>query len=371
MMFKTLRKWTLLATALLTMSLAGCDEDPMRRGQAALLAENAEAAEESFEKVLASDPNNLEAKRMMAEVYRLKGQHAQAEEQLLSMWTDRGFDDESKELTPEDKSLRGRISQQLRELYVDWAESLDGAEEPELFEEVVAKGLERHSKNARLNSLAVEHFMARGERLVEEGEKLEAAELFERVLEHRAMPQQRDAARDKAKNLRLEVFSEDVKKRFESDVKAGLVEQELWDEENESLRVEVEVDVDRSLRAGNEEDMQRARAQARPAVALALGGAVALLTGVEITGEDMQKAGWPKHKLASEELRRGKYTVLAQVALDEATAYGFEVAEAQRKAKSEDSDTESPEDEEEASEDSEEDPAEEDADGEDDSAADE
>lgn len=317
-------------TLIVALNVMGCEEDPMMRGRAALLGEKPKVAKEAFDKVLKDDPDNLEARRLMGEVLRLQGDFAQAEKRLLEIWTEQGFGDEGKDLAPEQKSLKGRMSQQLEDVYIEWAESIDPKESPEKFEEIVTKGLERDAKNPRLNTMMVEHLISRGERLVEEGKKLEAAEAFEGVLNYRALPTQAEAAEERADNLRLEVFSNRVREQFAKELKPQLVEAEDWSEERKAVSVSIETEVDRSLKPGSEADVKAARAAARPAVALGLGATIARITGVEIKQSHMEKLGWPKHALDSEDFRRGRYKVNAYVALDDAIAYGFKAAEMNR-----------------------------------------
>ena len=333
MHFRSLNGFVGLVALIVFMALgAGCEEDPMTRGRAALLGEKPAVAQEAFEKVLAKDPENLEARRLMAEVYRLQGDFAQAEKQLMEIWEKQGFGEEGKDLAPEQKSLRGRMSQQLEDVYIEWADSIEPAEEPQKFDEIVKKGLERDPKNTRLHTMMVEHLMDRAERLVEEGKKLEAADAFEAVLNYRTLPSQRDEADERAGNLRLEVFSNRVRDSFERELKPRLVEEKAWSDERKAVSVAIEAEVDRSLNPRSDEDVKRARTQARPAVALGLGATIARMTGVQIEQADMEKLGWPKHALDSEDFRRGRYGVKAYVALDDAIAYAFQAAERDRRA---------------------------------------
>ncbi len=323
-----------LCAALIVLTLAmgavGCEEDPMRRGAIALGAQNADEAEAAFEAALKANPDNVEAKRLLADVHILREDFTKAEESLDALWKQHGFDNESAELSLEQKTARELMEQQYKTLYKKWAEKLDSNAEPEKFERVVAKGLEFEPTSVRLNTLAVNHYTARAERLVEEGKKAEAADAYEALLKFRATSEQREEAEKLASKLRFEGYSETFDKGWDAK-KAKLVEAERWNDEKGAVLVVVEADVDPKLRSNNPEQLKQAQIQARKPFALALRQLVVDLAELP-EDADFAKAGVPESTIVSNDIKRGKLTMEIHVTPDAIKKTAFAVLEAKREA---------------------------------------
>jgi hypothetical protein len=327
-LMRLIRIWMFVALAL-SATAWGCKEDPMDRARAAHAMEKADEAEEALEKVLAENPKDFEARRLMADVHRYRGEYEKTEDALEELWKEKGFDDEEKELSPEERARRDLLENQFNELYTAWSDAIDPEKEPEKFQEVVQAGLKWNEKSPSLNRKLVDFHLARAKKFAEEGERIKAAEQYEAILQLRTLPKQREDAKKKASELRMEAFAEQVKKRFEEEVKARLIEAELWDAETERIELEIEADVDRGLRQRNEEDLVKARKQAARAIRTAIAKLVAQVTDVE---DIVALNAAIKMKSGDESLRRGKYEVTVSMTLDDVIAGAFKAQEKARAA---------------------------------------
>lgn len=332
----TWKRWHgLVLTGLLCLlvAAAGCKDDPrdkLREGRQAIAAQNADLAESRLTEALQADPNLIEARRLMADVHILRGDFQKAEEALEALWKSQGFDNDSAQLEPEQRRHRQLINEQLSDLYRRWAEALDSKENPDKFEEVLRKGVDKDPRSTRLNTLLVDHFLERGERYLEKGEKVKAAEEFEKVGGPgiRTFSQRRQEAMSRAANLRREAFTESATRRFESEIKAELVEAERFDEESGRILLLVERDFGRGMT-----DVAQARAQARPTLAPQI---AALIVRVGGFGEDadITKFTTPDIGMVDEALNRGQYNLVAAVTLSGIIDTAFTYHETQRKASS-------------------------------------
>lgn len=332
-----IRIWTFIAVLCVGFSAAGCKEDPRDRARAAHAVENADEAEKALKEILASDPEDFEARRLMADVYRFRGEYQKTEEELQKLWDEKGFDDESKELPPEERAHRDLLENQFNELYAKWIEKIDPQKEPEKFEKTVQAGLTWNKKSVPLNRKLVEYYTARGEKLAAEGKKREAAEAYEQVLTLRAMPSQRTEAQQKATTLRKEAFQEEAQKRFEETVKPELVAAEQWDEEKGAVVMVIEADVDRGLRQNREADLAEARKQAAPTIRRSIAEMVQKMADVK---PEIAAVTAVKMVSGDESLRRGTYKVTVTLEPADVMAGAFTAKEkarlaAEREAKKE------------------------------------
>lgn len=307
---------------MLWTTLCACDNDPMRQGTAAVIAGQPEIAEQNLKKVLKNDPENAEALRLLADVHRLRGNYRVSEQALDDLWKLKGFSDPGKKLSSEDKALRNRIDQQYNDLYVEWVGQLDPHEDPETYEDVLRRGIARDEKSKRLNELMVDFLTERAERDIEASRKAEAAVAYEEVLKFRALPRTREDAATKSRNLKLELFTAQVAARVE-ELKPRLQATGRWSAEREGPRARVRVELDRKLRPENPDDLQQARAAARPNVVKTLSQLVAEITGVEVP-QEIIAASPPANHTENELLRRGQYSIDVIIAVDVAIRYAFE-----------------------------------------------
>jgi hypothetical protein len=304
------------------LALIACDDDPMRVGTAAVLSGQAEVAEQNLQRVLKKDPTNGEAARLMAEVHRLRGNFQASEQALNALWKSHGFDGDAQEL-PSDKALRNRMEQQYNDLYVEWVEKLDPREEPETYEAVLRRGLVRAERSNRLNTLMVEFLLSRAERALEASQKTEAAALYDEILKFRTLPNVRTEAETKGRNLRLEVFSDEVRARIDKEVRPRREVNNRWSTEQNGGLTTIELVLDRKLRPENPADLLAARKLALPVVQEALAAIVADLTGVKVdVARVIEKP--PIHQTDGELFKRGLYTVGVSVSTDIAIRYVFD-----------------------------------------------
>lgn len=310
-----MRGWCLFLVVSLVLGVLGCKDDPMRQGMAAVLGGNADLAETSFKEVLKQDPKNLEARRMMAEVHRLKGDFHLAEEVLESLMNEQGED-----LSPEAKTFRKRLEQQLTDLYTEWVESLDSSEDPEKFEAITRRGLKHSPRSTRLNTLLVEFYFEQSDRLIEKGDKIGAAEALENVSKYPGLPAQRSDAESRAKNLRLELFTEQVRKTVK-ERQAAWTAEGRWVEARKSLLKRVDVVLDRKLNPKTDGDLVEAQKAARPHVIEAIGELVREISGVEAP---INSRALPPHHVQDEAFTRGSYSVSILVGVDDAIRLGFQ-----------------------------------------------
>lgn len=297
--------------------VTGCEEDPMRQGMAAVLSGNAEVAEASFKKVLKADPKNAEARRMMAEVHRLKKDYPLAEEVVRQLLLEHGLDGE-RALTTEEKSLKKRLDQQLNEIYTEWVETLNPTQDAEKFEEIAKRGVAHNPRSTRINTLLVEFYFDRAERLIEKGDKEGAATALENVSLYPGLPEQRSEAQTRAGNLRLEIFGEAVQGRVEANQSKWQTESR-WVDTRKALQTRVTLAVDRKLNPKVEADLVEAKKLALPQVRTATIALVEELTGVAI-----DPTTGVKHHVADESFVRGEYAVNVMVSVDEAKRLAFE-----------------------------------------------
>ena len=104
MMGRSIKSWRTVGTLVCAFALLfgslGCEKSPRQkllRAKANLASgQSPDKSEKLLNDVLEAKPENLEAKRLMGEVYRLRGEFKRAEEQLQKIWKNKGFDDDSK-----------------------------------------------------------------------------------------------------------------------------------------------------------------------------------------------------------------------------------------------------------------------------------
>jgi cytochrome c-type biogenesis protein CcmH/NrfG len=342
-----------LAVALSSLVMTGCEpstKDHLRKAKAAVLAENPEKAEEHLNPVLEAEPDNFEAKRLMGQVHRLDEDFAKAEEKLQALWEENGFDKEGEKLETEQKQRKQLLEDDFSTLYKEWADTLDGKENPEQFEEVVNKGLEIDPNSNRLNTLLVDFYQAQGERLVEQGKKQEAADTFEKVLDLRTMGDVRESVKERVSNLRFEAHKEKAYKYFNEQAKPELVKEERYDEENKAVKFEREFALEKIVEDSGQDEINLGTKEGQNFVrAYALKMSVKQLiqetTGLE---EDFsyQMVDIPKEfKISKEDLNRKEYSLQGMVPVDSLLREGYEIKQelrrqAEKEAKKKDADEE-------------------------------
>lgn len=338
---------SLMGLVLFTVACEKSTQDMMREGRGALAAGNYDVAEQRFNEALAAEPGLFEARRLLVDVQAGRGDFKGAEEALQALWEEEGLGADG-ELGAEQRRNRGLIRDQFDRLYRRWVEAIDPATDPETFEEVAKKGLERDSRNTRLNALLSEFYQERAERFVERGEKMRAAEELEKIEDLRIFADMRRQLRERAQNLRNEGFAQEARARFEEQIGPELIESESYDPVTEQLRLAVEQPVDRSLNPASEADRNQARELAIGSLVPTLAQMAVTLSGQPLEEEALGAIRMPKFTFDGEDFRRGRYSATVQLSLESLVEMAFEYAE-QVRAQAEDETSEEPSEEEAAS----------------------
>jgi tetratricopeptide (TPR) repeat protein len=316
-----------IAIIILAIALASaCDKpDPLRMGRAALAAENLPKAEEALKSALAADPNNAEARRLMADVHILKKEYAKAESILDDIWKKEGLDGK---VSGQKASKKAMIKDQFSELYSGWAESFDPGKDGKELERVARRGLTFSPKSPRLNTLLVEYLTKRGTAEIDAGDKLKAAETLETALKLRATKKTRKELQVQIRNLRLEDFRDRATAQFESTLKATYIEGGLWNEEKKQLLVSIEHSVDKTLKPNDDADKLKAQAQALRGLAKRLLDVICEVSQIPRTTAFSKP---PKFAIVEETFKRGTYKINATIELGDALVYAFAAKERARK----------------------------------------
>ncbi len=285
----------------------------MGRARAAHATERADEAEAALKEVLAQSPKDFEARRLMADVHRFRGQFEKTEAELEALWKEKGFADDTKEFPPQERAYRDLLENQFNELYSRWSTALDPAKEPDKFEKVVHAGLVWNKKSATLNRILVDHYLARADALQQEGKKLEAAAAYDQVLQLRAMPAQRKDAQAEADSLRKAVFVDEINAKFAA-MKAELATAGQWDEESKTLTFVVEFPVSKRLKQKKEADLATARKEATGAIRSTIATWVAKVTGL---APELAAMTAPAVGSGDEKLGGGKYAVSVSMKLED------------------------------------------------------
>lgn len=320
-----------LVVAIFALAVA-CESSPqdkMREARSAVVTGNADLAETRLTEVLAEDPESFEARRLMASVEILRGEYEAAEESLQTLWQEEGLDKEG-DFTTVQNQRRGLLADQFNDLYRRWVEALDPMNEPEEFEEVVLRGLERDGRNTRFNALLLDFYQERADRLVEQNKKVEAAQMLEKIESLRTFPEIRREAMERAENLRLEAFTALARERFEENIQPGLMESDSYDSEAETIRLAINLTVDRGLDPSNEEDMERARRLATRAIAPTIAEMAISLTDIPFGQVELSQLSMPEITVAEENLRRGNFEMTAAIELENLIGSAFQYAEFER-----------------------------------------
>lgn len=319
---------------LLAIFTAGCKDHPkdkLREGRAALAAKNPDLAETRLNEALQADPNMIEARRLMIDVHLLRDDYPRAEESLLALWNNLGFDRPVTQIPPEERSNRQLMADQFNDLYRRWAENISPTEEPEKFEEVVKKGIERNPRSARLNTMLVDFYKEQAEKLLERGEKLKAAEKLEQIPDLLTLPTTRQAAITRAETLRREAFMDAALARFEAELKPDLLASQQFDAERNAVLLTLAHPVSRRLLPANPEDRAQALAQTREALTPLIAELAAKIGNLPPDTDPAAFAELP-YEIRSENFVRGTFTLVAAIPLTNILELSYRFHEAARLA---------------------------------------
>ena len=339
--------WASLLVVALLWGGVGCEKSPadkLRQANALLVADKKpDKAAKLLEEVLEAKPKNMEARRLMAKAYRLRGEYKRAEEMLTTLWERAGFDRANGELSAQMKNNKELVRSEFVALYTRWAEQLDPADQPDRFVETARRGLSYEPKDRQLNKMLVDYYWKSGQRLVEAGRKQEAAEAYEKILELRTIrgDERRVKARKKARDLRLEFFMAEGRKRFESkgaDL-IGRTEGLSLAEEGKTIRIDIVQEVDRKLDPEVAEQAQKAKQIAHIGLIDKLRKLTLVIAGLP-DKTDLRKVGVEKAKrllladvsIEETKFEPGEYTIKASLPVEKAVAMAYEIKTAYEEA---------------------------------------
>lgn len=321
------------ATLLLcVLMIGGCEnspEDELLEGRQALTEGDAERAEKHLRAAQEADSDLVEARRMMASVKVLREDFEEAEEILDDLWEELKLDRE-RDLNSDQRRTRQLMNKQYTELYRQWAGSIDRSDEPESFSEVVERGLERNSRDGRLNSMLVDFYRQRADEYIEQNERIRAAEQLERIEDLHIFADTRRQARQEARQLRREAFFEEASTRFESDLRPNLMEGASYDPDSESIELSVEQPLDGRLDPDDDEAVDQARTMAVQTLMPTLSQFAVSLGDLEAESVDFYGVELPALRIVDEEFRPGHYDMVVVLQRDDLFDMAFEYAEYER-----------------------------------------
>ncbi len=337
--------WVVVA-ALMVAAATGCERGPREKlleAKTNLQQESKlEETEQLLGEVLENDSENLEAKRLLAEVYQLRGEYKRAEEQLEQIWKRHDFEDDRADRSAELKSTRELLRTQFVSLYTDWAKELDPAQQPDKFADVVRRGLGYDPKEMKLNEMLVDYYWNRGQRLVEQDEKKAAAETFDKIRELRTRrgDDRRQRARKKARELRLEFFKDEGRRRFEqrgTEVIARLDGLTVG-EDGETVVIDLEQEVDYRLDPDNGKDAKKARQMAFIGLVEQLRALTIVIAGLpddaevsEIGNERAKEILLSDVKFEKRNFRPGRFIIQGSLSVDQAIEMAYDLKRAWEK----------------------------------------
>lgn len=311
--------------------LGACDKsakDLMMEADSALQQGDLDRAEKALDEAMKKDSKSFQGPIIRAQIYSAKKEYEKAEQEFVKLWNERQLDGDK--LSTEQKRIRGLIKDDYYpKLYQEWSESIDAKANPQKYEEVLSKGLKYDKNSPRLNTLLVDFYNARGEELLTQSKKLEAADIFDKVGGLLTTTSIRKEAKSRAAALREEALVDQIAQRFEQDLKPKLVAAELYDAENKMAIFKAEGEINRR---GTPEE---ALAAAAPTIAAQINAAAKLIGGFgdDVKLGDPTKAG--SYKIVESEFKRGVYMVKGGLSEAELKEYAKYVIDRDKAAKAE------------------------------------
>lgn len=255
--------------ALVSWASFGCSKTPeerLRIAKSAVIKEKPDVAKENLEKVLDEKSDSFEGRRLMAKTHMLQEDYEKAEEGLKELWKESEFDDEDKDLSGSEQETKEELEEDFVEVYMAWADSIDRDDDPDKFEEVASSALDYDADKPDLNDMLLEFYNERAEASLDDDDKAKAAEYYESVLDLRALPQEREKARDEAQELRFEINRKEFTDYFEEKGKAKFEEDDTFnegdDDEDDTLTFSVEQSIDELEETINEQREKAAKEKA-------------------------------------------------------------------------------------------------------------
>ena len=319
----------LLGVAMVTLGCEDSPEDKLMDGRQALATRQADLAQERLEAAIEANPDLVEAKRLMANVYMLRHDFETAEQVLAQLWAEQGFDREG-DLNADQRRTRQLMNKQYSDLYRQWAKSIDITEAPDELERVGQTGLQRNSRDSRLNAMMVEFYEERAERLIEQNDRVKAAEMLERIDDLHTFTDIRRASRERAHQVRREAFFESAQARFEEELQPDLMEGDSYDPETEIVRMAIEHPVDRRFDPDDDEAVEQARNMASQTLLPMLSQFTIALSDLDVEEVELSHLEVPEHDVVDENFRPSRYDMTVEFELSTLIDMAFEYAELER-----------------------------------------
>ena len=324
-------KWLVIVVGLLIATM-GCEdspEDKLMDGRQALATRQADLAEERLQAAIEADPDLVEAKRLMANVHMVRHDFQTAETTLQQLWDEQGLDHEA-DLSVDERRTRQLMNKQYTELYRQWAKSIDTSRDPDEFERIGQIGLQHNSRDSKLNTMMVDFYRERADRLIEQNKRIEAAEMLERIDDLHTFTDIRRSSRNRAHQVRREAFFEQAQIRFQEDLQPDLMESNAYDPEAKVVRMSIEQPIDRRLDPDDDEAMEQARNMATQTLLPTLSQFATALGGLAVEDVDLSALELPERTIAEENFRPGHYDMVVEVELSTLIDMAFEYAEHER-----------------------------------------
>ena len=335
--------WLVAATLCAGVLSMGCDDTPrakLSEGKQALAQGDYERAAQRLAAALDEDEELLEARRLKATARMEAGDYEVAERILEQLWEEGDYDDEG-QLDGDERQTRQLISDQFSELYHRWAESIDLQEDPQRVEEIAWEGLKRNSRDSDLNRLLKDFYEQRADRYEEQSERLKAAEQLENIDELHRFPDTRRESRTRAEQLRREAFEEEALEQFEQRLRPDLVDNGVYDPDDQTLALVVEHPTDRGLKPEDTEAVDRARDTAVQMLMPTLWQYAAAMGGLDTDEVDDPPLDPPQLAVEDEQFHTASYEMTVSMHRDDLMEMAFNYHE-YRRIKAEDEHPDAP-----------------------------
>jgi len=264
---------TAIASLLLAIApcLSACQKSPDQKLRDArpLVAsgEEPERAQQLLTAVLDEQPDNFDAKLLLAESHRLQENFAEAETKLNAAADQADIQPgQQTDLTEQQRSRKHLLVDHYTELYVAWAQSLSDSNATDTFVDVLRRGLQWDAGHVQLNRMLVEHYWNKGQRLEEQGDRIAAADAYEQILDLQipSDSDRPDEARARASQLRLEAFKQQGRNAWQQGARTQLADTDGITIKGESpdettITLEVEQAFGSRIDTDDKKEVERAR----------------------------------------------------------------------------------------------------------------
>ena len=317
------------ATALLFTACDPTPEDQLTEAKRALASGDLDRAETRLDDLLNAYPQMLEARRVQADAYIRRGEYELARDTLEALWQEQNLEQEG-DLTADQRQFRQLLNDQFRKLYHQWAASIDPTEAPERFEAICLAGLERDSRDGKLNQLLVDFYQQRAERHIERNDLVGAAEQLERIDDLYQFPDVRRESRERAATLRRQAFFEEASLRFQDEVQPNLHASQIYDAEAGTLEFSLQPTLGRRIGPDDREARREARQTALQSLEPILKRLAADLAELSTADVEALPVEMPEIRVDDESVQAGQYRATVKIELDELMDLAFQFHEAHR-----------------------------------------